>query len=688
MGTPLRKYCSRANFLLELVLVLIMSAVALPVHAQSLLAGLPSEESFFGDIPLVMSASRLKQSREAAPVSVSVIDRRMIEASGYTEIADLFRLIPGFIVGYDRAHTPVVGYLFLENFLSRRMQVLVDGRSIYTPTLGGPVWSTLPVNINDIERIEVIRGSNGASYGSNSVLGVISIITREPGLDDGLMVRSNIGSDGLVEGTVRGADSIGNFDFRLTAWYQENDGFEQRYDTTGVDRILVDSHDGKQLSFLNGEVDYRPSRKDTISLSAGYSDGHYQQEEPQDIFTPKHERLVQSKFQMLKWQHIVNETEEFHLQFYHNFDGHIEEMVLSGDIAPMVTVSAPYDQNYTSERYDLEFQHTITPTHDLHLAWGLSAREDSVDSSRYIEGGAKKIRTDRIFLNASWDVNPDTIISGGVLFEDNEITGNEVSSLLSLNYRLDPEKTVRLSAARASRLPVALEQYPDWKIDIPPFGTEQFIYNAAEVSAEMLTTYEIGLIGKIPHHRLTYDVSYSLYRLDDLIGIVDDPDFPDLGLSTGSEFIDNIGELELKSFEASLSYAWSADSRLVASFANIDIQGSNAAVEKDFGRTAPENIFSLMVMTRPVRDWSFSAIYYFLDRIQGLGTNQLNDPVRKLDIRGAYHFKTAGLDGERSVLARLIDRKMSVLSCLHAIAGFGFHALAADHRRAQTDRCQ
>ena len=128
------------------VLLCLMSAVALPAHAAL------TESDFFDEMPVVLSASRLSQPLDEAPAAVTVIDQEMIRASGFRDIPDLLRLVPGFSVAYTRDNTWAVGYHGLGDAFSRRFQVLVDGRSIYSPHFGAVHWGDLPLAIEDIER--------------------------------------------------------------------------------------------------------------------------------------------------------------------------------------------------------------------------------------------------------------------------------------------------------------------------------------------------------------------------------------------------------------------------------------------------------------------------------------------------------------------------------------------------------
>ena len=156
----------------KVLLAVVGLTVVMPLHAQPL-----SERDYLSlKLPPVLTGSRLKQKRANVPASVTVIDRQMIEASGARDIPSVLRLVPGIIVGHNGDRIGV-SYHGSTDYFSRRFQVLVDGRSVYTPTVGGMEWYEFPVALEDIERIEVIRGPNGATYGS---LSISSPVTRRP----------------------------------------------------------------------------------------------------------------------------------------------------------------------------------------------------------------------------------------------------------------------------------------------------------------------------------------------------------------------------------------------------------------------------------------------------------------------------------------------------------------------------
>jgi len=135
-------------FLRACLLTLIL--VQLPAQAQS---DATAAEDFFADSPLILTVSRMAKPLLESPASVSVIDRQMIAASGVRDIAELFRLVPGFLVAYHSGHAPVVTYHGLGQEFGRQIQVLIDGRSVFIPSFGGVPWSNLPLLLEDIEII-------------------------------------------------------------------------------------------------------------------------------------------------------------------------------------------------------------------------------------------------------------------------------------------------------------------------------------------------------------------------------------------------------------------------------------------------------------------------------------------------------------------------------------------------------
>ncbi len=175
----------------------------------------------FQDMDLVVSASRLKQPENLLSVPVTVLSADDLHYGGHTSIAEALRYAPGVdVIRMDRNRYGI-GIHGLEGMFSDRMMTLVDGMPADSPAFGGPEFTSLPLMMEDIERIEIVRGSGGAAWGANALSGVIHIITKEPGEEQGLFVTSTVSVFGDSSSQVRYSDSSGNWRWLLSAGYED-----------------------------------------------------------------------------------------------------------------------------------------------------------------------------------------------------------------------------------------------------------------------------------------------------------------------------------------------------------------------------------------------------------------------------------------------------------------------------------
>ncbi len=154
-----------------------LAFLALPAAADRTVEYV-SEKDYFAELPVVLSVSRLAQPLNETPGAVTVIDAETIRRSGAREVADVLRLVPGFLISRRNGGSSIAGYHAALDVYGARMQVYVDGRSVYSSYyLGDTHRGLAAVELADVQRIEVLRGSNSAALGSNAFLGVINIIT-------------------------------------------------------------------------------------------------------------------------------------------------------------------------------------------------------------------------------------------------------------------------------------------------------------------------------------------------------------------------------------------------------------------------------------------------------------------------------------------------------------------------------
>ena len=283
-------------------LVIILGFISKPAHTEEL--AFLSDSIFLEEFPVILSASRLSQSRKTAPTSVTVIDQAMIRASGITSLPELFRMVPGFQVGHSDSDllTPrptSVTYLGMNDEFSRRMQVLIDGRSVYSPIHGGVRWDSLPIELENIERIEVVRGPNAATYGSNSFSGVINIITRSAVEHKKLYFGTTVSDIKYNKPLLRVSQYDEDFSFQLTLSKKHDDGFETLRDEREYDNI-------------NLNFDYYPTLNDTLTFNIGDRSGSTQVGiEPfgalgDGVDRPFRTAETSSNFQQIIWTHQLH----------------------------------------------------------------------------------------------------------------------------------------------------------------------------------------------------------------------------------------------------------------------------------------------------------------------------------------------------------------------------------------------
>jgi hypothetical protein len=217
-------------------------------------------------LPQVLTATRLKQSPAAVPGSMTVIDSELINASGARDISELLRLVPGMMVGNISGNQAAVNYHGTNATEARRMQVLIDGRSVYRAGLATVDWSDIPVAMEDIERIEVFRGPNTVSYGANALMAVVNIITRNPADSHGTRMKVTRGQRGIDDFYASQGVGWDGGDLRLSLSGQQDDGFDT--DSNGADY-----RDSRRLNRFNLAVSQTLSENQSIDWQLNAKDG-------------------------------------------------------------------------------------------------------------------------------------------------------------------------------------------------------------------------------------------------------------------------------------------------------------------------------------------------------------------------------------------------------------------------------
>ncbi|MCP4871482.1 MAG: TonB-dependent receptor [Proteobacteria bacterium] len=230
-------------------------------------------ESKSGDIydEVVVSASRNSSAPVDAPVATTIITAEEIRLSGATNIPDLLRRVPGMSIltmGAGNANLAMRGF---NQRISNKLLVLVDGRSAYLDFLGGTFFRTLSIDIQDVERIEVIRGPNSTLYGANAFGGVVNIITKKEQVDEfGGQIHITAGSGETIMGNARFGGRKGILRYGGSMGYEQTRRFELEY---GDRADIIATTDDVELAVralrANAHVRLTPTPNVSLGLTGG-----------------------------------------------------------------------------------------------------------------------------------------------------------------------------------------------------------------------------------------------------------------------------------------------------------------------------------------------------------------------------------------------------------------------------------
>ncbi|MEJ1295871.1 MAG: TonB-dependent receptor [Candidatus Sedimenticola sp. (ex Thyasira tokunagai)] len=595
-----------------------------------------SESLFFGELPVVLSATRLSQPLKDTPASITVIDREMIEASGAVQLVDLLRLVPGFQVAYYTGTKYSATYHGHADQYSRDMQVLINGRSIYDPAFGGVTWGDQELEIDDIDRIEVIRGPNAAAYGSNSFAGVINIISIHPSQQQGSHLNVVAGKGANDQVSARYADSVGDLDYRVSLRYSEDSGFDTR-------------HDSAQLRRLSFRGDYQIDPSNALQMEFGFSNNDYQDGFSGNIFQPLRSTPQEHSFQHFRWEHNSGVGSEYLLQFYHN-----QQIVTDSFTNSGLGFSA--GSGFSSDRYDLEFQHTYGLTEKHRLVWGAGARRDET-SSIWTFGSTDKIERDqlRAFFNMEWNPSDQMMVNMGGMFEKFESKDGLFSPRLALNYHLDEENTLRLIATRGYRMPTLFEDNANLRLyyagTTTPIPGQLLYYAAQDINPEIITAYEIGFLKNIPRYNLTFDARLYNETVTDIIHTK--------AISGVTEQYINSGKYTINGIDIGLDWKPSRQSLIHLGYSFAHDYGkqfkSTSPGYKLLNDQAPNQTVSLLGSYRFSSGTQLSGAYYYLSEIDWPGDGDNVPYSKRLDVKISQDFKASGMDGDVALIFQNIN---------------------------------
>lgn len=660
------------------------------------------EELFFGELPVVASISRLPQRLADAPGAVTVIDRETIRASGMRTVEDLLRLVPGFQVTSHSQSPAIVSYHGLSGTglsgddYTPRVQVLVDGRSMYSPLhKSGVNWNLLPVVLENIERIEVIRGSNTVAYGSNAALGVINIITQDSSLTKGWLISANHGNNDIRDQTLRWGGNVGAANVRVTLHQLGDDGFQWGY----YKNFALDKNewwpnpDSRRTRLLDLQGDLVLDNRDELQVSAAFGEDKSLFGRPNgDAKYPLWYQRQSSTHLGLKWRRAVDAENEVSLRYGYMEDRSAGRYLERGTFTLIDRSEASYanevDAEGISRVHELEWLYRTPLSLSTRAMFGASVKSIQLASlAQFTDLGRRHRQHYRLFSNLEQRLGDDWVVNVGGSLEHDTLTELVFDPRLSVNYHVSPQQTLRFVASRAHRTPNLyedsgrVERYGT-KAATPGVTYTNIAYLGQGVTPERVDSLEVGYLAESREYQVSLDVRAFLERIPNRIQVVplalpaSTPDDQDsqAGRDSGYPFgradgAANIERVMIRGYE--YQFKWQPWERTRLTYSNalicldanlsgaIQVADNAENTEKIYLQTrhsAPLRTQQVMLVQELPWDVQASLLYFNSSPLQWRRNSPLSIYTERWDWRLAKRFNLGGQRAEVAYTAQMVNQ--------------------------------
>ena len=435
------------------------------------------------DVP-VTSVSKKTTKLGESPAAITVITQDDLRRLGITNLPDALRLVPGVEVAQINSQEWAVSARGFNNEFANKLLVLIDGRSVYGSGFGGVVWGLQNLVMEDVDRIEVIRGPGGALWGANAVNGVINIITKAAAETQGGLVSAAAGTTEQPDVSARYGGTLGP-DATYRAYVKYNR--ENNLESAAGGPVPDDTHDMQ----TGGRTDWMPTRDDRLTLQGDYYVDKFTESQVMPSLAPPYDwtdTVVDRNTggnALGRWTHQFQENSSLAIQMY--VDTFHQEQAGAFQAAQTV---------------DFDAQHRFSLWDRNDVVWGLGYRHIdgnfgnspfvSWNPDRYVE------QLYNVFVQDEISVVPDRLsVTVGSKVEHNIYTGFETQPSLRMAFKPTREQTLWAAISRAVRTPSRSDLTDLVNIGVvPPTQStpEELISSAGNLhlNSEELLAYELG----------------------------------------------------------------------------------------------------------------------------------------------------------------------------------------------------
>jgi iron complex outermembrane recepter protein len=562
----------------------------------------------------VTTVSKRAQPLSQAPAAVTVITSEDIRRSGMTNVPDLLRMVPGLAVANIDSNAWAITARGFNNQFANKLLVMIDGRSVYTPLFSGVYWDVQDLLLEDIDRIEVVRGPGGTLWGTNAVNGVINIITKDAAQTQGLLVSGLGGNLDRVQAGARYGGAISDqAHYRAYLKYWNRNDFD--------DRGGIPAHDHWDTARGGFRTDWQPTDADRLTVQGDYYSGKTRDT---SLLLARTDNDVSGGNVIARWSHELSKDSDLQLRLWY------DRTVRNGNLL-----------DETRDTFDVEMQHRFIPLARHDLVWGagyrLTADKIGNSSSVRFEPDARNVQLANAFVQDEISVVENLLsLTLGTKVEYNDYTHFEF--LPNVRALLTPweRQSFWLAVSRAVRAPSRAENDVTLLVPSasPPPQFEQLNGNR-HFDSEKVLAFELGYRTQ-PFARVSTDIAayYNIYNdlrsLEPQAPLIN---FPGPGLVTVPVSGEN--RLDARGYGVEASVAWSVvDSwRLDAGYTLmlLDIQQQSSADPTARGQAHDTPAHQFHVRSRVDLPWhfEFDTALYWVDEV----SNQNVSDYARLDAR-------------------------------------------------------
>ena len=565
----------------------------------------------------VTSVSKKETDLAHSPAAISVITGDDIRRLGITSIPEALRLVPGLEVARISANQWAVSSRGFNQQYSNKVLVMMDGRSIYTPSFGGVFWDAQDMVMEDLERIEVIRGPGATLWGANAVNGVINITSKNSKDTQGGLVSTSTGTEDQPSMSFRYGGAISDtLHYRVYLKYFDRNGLE---DPAGGS--APDAWESIRGGF---RADWEPSADDLVTLQGDY----YSMNTAGNLTTP----ILAPPFSEMsvmdneswggnllgRWTRTLSDKSHLSLQAY--FDSYHYE-----------TVGATESRDTA----DIQLEHRFPLGTRNDILWGLGYRftTDQLDSSPVV---ALNPASANLNLYTAFAQDEITVVQErlrlilGTKVEHNDYTAWEIQPSARLLWTPTDHQTVWTSASHAAGTPSRIHRggrFSTGNFQTPggPVVVTELAGNSNVVS-ESLDAYEIGYrIEPTPDLSLDLTAFYNVY--DDLFTVTEgEPQlvttpFPHLFVPLNFE---NAMAGETYGVEATVQWKPLDQWRLAANYSWLHM---HLHPDDDSGKGSPQQQVSLRSYVTLPWNLEFNSFASYVDSVESLNQANVTTPI-------------------------------------------------------------